>query len=307
MIVEILTTMNILEKLGKFRDWCRRKRSRPDEVAEPVESVTSRFVRLFEGHDVHRNQIPRFFGHGLTLKDVQDDASLLAKLDETMLDAACALFAVRREWLDGAEDQVYLCHDFYKLPEAVDGYLESLRAATPDGGLGGVLIATEEEDGQALLLLQEKIGAVGEKPIYRYHLCNNWSFVYWKSRAYLTACVAIAWKHSVYVRGVYRSKKDIERIEEGKTLLDLRDEGEWSFGGKKWYPEDLALRPEVFLKGIDPEQNNFGIKASLRMWLDLEEAGYMDTGLGMYEKCTVRQLFQQELAKHLPASADAMA
>jgi len=77
MIGEILTGLNILEKLGKFWNWLRGQKQ-----AAPAESVATRFIRLFESHDVHRNQIPRFFGHGLLPKDVQDDASLFAKLDE---------------------------------------------------------------------------------------------------------------------------------------------------------------------------------------------------------------------------------
>jgi hypothetical protein len=296
MLGEILTGINILEKLGKCWNWLRVRVSRPNE------SLAARFIRLFESHDVHRNQIPRFFGHGLTLKDVQDDTSLFAKLDEAVLTAACALFAVRREWLDGAEPQVYPRHDFYKHPEDVAGFLGTLKANNPDGNLDGVLIAPNELDGDALLLLQETIGGVGDKPIYRIHLCNNWTFRYWKSRAYLTACVAIAWKHGVYVRGVYLPKKDIERMASGEMLVHLREDGDWACGGKKWYPEDMALRPGTYLLGVDPEQNHFGIEAALGLWLDLEQEGYMRTGLPMYEAEAIRELFQQQLAKYLPAT-----
>ncbi len=293
MIGEILTGLNILEKLGKFWNWIRGQKQ-----AAPAESVATRFIRLFESHDVHRNQIPRFFGHGLLPKDVQDDASLFAKLDEAMLDAACMRFAVRREWLDGAETKVYPRHDFYKHPEDVAGFLDALKANNPDGDLDGVLLAPEEGDGEALLILQETIGAVGDKPIYRYHLCNNWLFEYWKARAYLAACVAIAWKHEVYVRGVSLPRKELDRLATGDDLLIPRDEGVWAFGGKKWYPEDMALRPEVFLRGIDPEQSNFGLTSGLKLWLHLDQQGYMDTGLGTHDDVAVRRLFEQELAKY---------
>lgn len=299
MIAEIMTGLNILEKLGKFWNWIR-----PQKNGAPVESVATRFISLFESHDVHRNQIPRFFGHGLLPKDVQDDASLLAKLDEAMLDAACTRFAVRREWLDGAESQVYPRHDFYKHPEDVAGFLESLKANNPEGELDGVLIAPEEGEGEALLILQETIGPVGDKPIYRYYLCNNWLFEYWKSRAYLAAFVAVAWKHKVYVRGVFMPRKELDRMATGDGLLIPRNEGVWAYGGKKWHPEDMALMPDVFLRGIDPERNDFGITSGLELWLSLETQGYMDTGLGMYEGKSVRQLFEQELCKYLPTADD---
>lgn len=294
MIVEILTGLNILEKLGKFWSWVRGRSN------TPVESIAGRFVRLFESHGVHRNQIPRFIEHGLTLKDVQDDISLLAKLDEPLLDAVCEKFAVRREWLDGAEKQVHPDHDFYKYPARFLKFLEELMAANPEGDFHGVLIAPAERLGhvEALLILQETIGAVGDKSIYRFHLCNNWSFTYWKARGYLTACIAIAWKRHAFVHGVSRPIKEIVQLANGETLLGWQGEGIWDFGSVTWHPEDMALRPDVYLDGIDPEQDNFGIKAGLSLWLDLEEQGLMNIGVNSVLCSNPRQSFQQELAKY---------
>lgn len=292
MIGEVLAGLNILEKLGKFSNWLRGRK------AQPVESVATRFVRLFESHGVHRNQLPRFIGLGLTLQDVQNDAALLAKVDEPLLDAACKRFAVRREWLDGAEGQVHPCHDFYKNPQGFAAFLAQLKTANPDGGLGGVLLAPNEMDGRdnALIVLEETVGRVGDKAIYRYHLCNNWLFSYWKARAYLTACIAIAWKRSVHVQGLRIPGKEIEKLAEGETLLGWQGERVWKLIGRtKWYPEDMALKSEVFLEGVDPERDNFGIKSGLQMWLDLEEEGLMDPGV---PKENARQLFQNELAKY---------
>lgn len=275
----------------RLRNWYGSKKN------PPVESVAARLVRLFESHGIHRNQIPRFIGHNLTLHDVRDDASLLTKLDEPLLDAVCDRFAVRREWLDGAESQIHPCHDFYKHPERFADFLVKLKTANPDGELGGVLIAPNDRGWQAgaLLILQETVGAIGEKPIYRYHLCNNWIFSYWKARAYLTACVAIAWKNQIYVHGIRIPNKEIARLSEGKTLLGWQGEGIWELGNKAWDPEDMALKPGVFLEGVDPEQDSFGIKSGLRRWLELEEQGLMATGCPVANS---RQLFQQELEKY---------
>lgn len=285
---------------GRFRNW-RHARRNP-----LVESVATRFVRLFESHGVHRNQIPRFFDHGLTVLDMQGDDSLLAKLDETLFEDACVRFAVRREWLDGAESQVHPCHDFYKHPEGFADFLVQLKTANPDGELGGVLLAPNETDWRAiaLIVLEETVGWVGDKPIYRYHLCNNWVFSYWKARAYLTACIAIAWKHGVHIHGEHMPCKEIEKFAEGRTLLGWQGEGVWKQGNKRWYAEDMALKPETFLEGIDPERDNYGIKAGLRRWLDLEQQGLMSTG-GL--DVNARQLFQQELAKYSPVHIDGVA
>lgn len=133
-------------------------------------SVVGRFVCVFEAHGVHRNQIPRFFGHGLTLADLQDDAALLKRLDEPLLEAVCDRFAVRREWLEGASVQIHPCHDFYKHPEEFVGFIEKRLADNPGADMRGTLITPETAKGeaQALLVLEECIGAVGDQRIYRY-------------------------------------------------------------------------------------------------------------------------------------------
>ncbi len=294
MIGEFLTGINILEKLVKYWNFLRGRKG----------DIASRFVRLFETHGVHRNQIPRFFGHGLMPKDVQDDATLLAKLDDEMLADACTRFAVRREWLDGAEKQVHPEHDFYKYPEDFVEFLDGLIAANPTGDFYGMLIAPEEHDKQseALLILQETIGSVGDKAIYRFHLCNNWSFTYWKSRAYLTACVAIACKHRVHIHGTHMPKKKIEQLAHCETLLGWQGKGVFFIGHRKWYPEDMALLPEVYLEGIDPELDNFGIRAALTLWLDLEEQGLLNIGMNSVICANPKQTFQQELAKYTEAA-----
>lgn len=294
MISEILGTLNILEKAGRFFCWLRKI------GRSPSKSVSGRFIQLFESHDVHRNQIPRFFGHGLVIKDIQDETALLDKLEEPVLDAACSLFGVRREWLEGAEPQVYACHDFYKHPEAVAPFLTALKEKNPDGGLDGVLIAPSERAGDALIILSEVIGCVGEKPIYRHHLCNNWLFDYWKSRAYLTAFIAVAYKHGVYIRGGSLPSKEIKRLGEGEAMLVSKNGSSARRRGKLWHPEDMAIDPKNYLAGIDPEQNRFGLISALELWLRLENEGYMDTGLSMYPKANTRGLFEQALSRYQP-------
>jgi len=48
-------------------------------------------------------------------------------------------------------------------------------------------------------------------------------------------------------------------------------------GVRRWYAEDMTRRPNFFLHSVDPELNNFGITAGLRLWLDLEKS-LMDVG-----------------------------
>jgi hypothetical protein len=70
-----------------------------------------------------------------------------------------------------------------------------------------------------------------------------------------------------------------------------------ALGHRQWEPEDMALWPERFLLGIDQERDNFGIRSALKLWLELQQDGFMDTGLPMYEPEEVKKLFESSLAK----------
>lgn len=266
--------------LGKVRDFLKSRQPRQEEA-----TLAGRFVKLFESHGIQRNQIPTFFGHGLRPKDVASDSFLLDALTNEMIHDACVLFAVRREWLDGADGQIYPLNDFYKDPEAFSDFLDDLLSKNEsEGGLHGVLLSQSDNcfdslKDDALIILEEPIGTLGDKIIYRYHICNNWLFSYWKSRAYLAACIAIAWKKHVYILGRITESAMIRKYCQGENFLDYNGESSLPVRGKKWYPEDMTLNPEDFLEGIDPEKEDYGHRSALELWLKLEEDGLMDAGL----------------------------
>ncbi|MCC2960946.1 hypothetical protein LK540_10965 [Massilia sp. IC2-278] len=286
MIDQLVAALDLLErvKVG-YRKWKN----------PPQESVASRFIRLFETHGVHRNQIPRFFGHGLSLADLQSEDSLLLKLDEPMLEDACALFAVRRPWLDGADLQVYPHHDFYKRPKEFAQFITQLQAAGPDRELCGILVSPSRPTpgAPAIFVLQEYVGLVGDKAIARHHLCTGWIFEYWKSRAYLAACVALAWKAGIYTRGVVASSETIAKYVEAASLFGAEEIGVFNRSG--WYPEDLALEPSTFLHQLDFESDCYGARAGLKLWLMLHDDGLLE--LSLPSPCA-RPKFQAELAKY---------
>lgn len=266
----------------------------------PGATPATRFIQVFEVHGVHRNQIPRFFGHGLTLADVQDESTLLKRFDEAMLDDLCTCFAVRREWLDGASLQAHPCHSFYKHPEKFVDFIEALLADKPASHFNGLLVASEDSRGDctALLILQESIGEVGDSEIFRYHLCSEARFDYWRSHVYIAACVAIAWKHKIYVHGVFASQKAIRPFAEGERLLGWHGEGPRALGCKRWDPEYMALEPDTFLKGVDQERGRFGWKAALGLWLVLHDQGFMDIGIDAPATVGARERFQTAYDKY---------
>jgi hypothetical protein len=243
---------------------------------KPASTVTSRFVRLFEEHGVNRNQIPSFFGHGLTVAIVANDETLLSVLTEEILNAACELFAIRREWLDGVDAQIYPTHDFYKQPEKFCEFIVSLDERKK-GRVNGMLFVadTPSRNHDAAIILEEELGFAGEKIIYRYHICNNWFFYYWKSRVYLTACIALAWKNEVCIHG---RKLPFKRL---KGYLD----GEQFLGGhydrllnrsNMWYPEDMASSPKNLFEGLDGQLHDGEYQAAIKLWLELAQKGLID-------------------------------
>lgn len=272
---EIESFASLLERAIKLF----KRRSNIQESKE--ELVSTRLINAFQAHGVHRNQVPRVLGYGLTLKDVKSDEYLLEKLDEQIISSACTMLGINRGWLEGASEEVYDTYRFYKKPKEFESFLLKLLGSTEAENISGVLLAVDKKDREAdtILLLQETIGSINGKEFYRYYICSGWVFSYWKSRAYLTACVAICWKNSVFLHGKYTDSNFLGIVSEGKSLLRLGSDGICSIKGNKWYAEDLALNPEVYLEGVDPKVDNFGIISALSLWLEIDNKGLLDCGL----------------------------
>ena len=257
-------------------------------------TVATRFVQLFEAHGVHRNQIPRFFGHGLTLGQVKNGDTLLHSLTEEILADATELFAVRREWLDGASTQIYELHHFYKEPGRFAQYIKKI---IKDANYTGGQLFVEDpqfknKDADSLLVLEEGIGCVGNKIIHRFHLCEFHSFSYWKTRAYLTACIAYAWQRDFYIHGGKMETKQISPLMEGEAFIEVSEFGGGiDQQGRRWDPEYMALDPDVYLKGL--VEGRTGKILALQKWLELEAKGWMRCGLEDASRPSFEQTLDQ--------------
>ena len=254
-------------------------KSHSNPSSDSKELVSTRLVQLYEAHGVHRNQIPKVIGQGLTLHDVSTDERLLEKLTDKILSSTCQLFGINRDWLDGASDEIYPTYNFYKCPAKFEVFLSSLLAKSGSDCLDGVLLSVDKVDCriESVLILQETIDSINEKPYYRYYLCSGWFLSYWKSRGYVSACVAMCWKNNVYVHGLYVDKPTVDKYTHGNHLLDFGYNGVHQLNGIRWYAEDLALVPEIYLNNIDPEKNQFALNAALSLWFQLYHQGYLDT------------------------------
>jgi hypothetical protein len=246
---------------------------------EPVVNNTAqRFIRLFEAHGVARAQIPRFFGHNLTIHRVEDEIELLKALDIDILEAAATLFGIRIDWLEGGSEELYELKHFYKQPKLFGDWLDSLTSAScwdVDGWLLTTQYASEKYD--ALILMRESIGEIAGESIYRYHFCEHWVYSYWKCRADITACIAQAWKRKCYVSGILLKPNFFSKIMSLKHIPDSESE-QTSITNDRFYAEDLTTSPEFYVNGLFEGQ--FGSDSAIALWLEYHQQGLMDSSFG---------------------------
>lgn len=270
MLGEISAGLSILDRIKK------KFFGKKESNTQPV--IIKRFLALFENHGVHQNQIPRFFDGGIELPDLHSNERLLEKLTEDVLEKACDMFGVKREWLDGDSDTIYEVKGFYKNVPEFEQHIKSIKQRPTD--VERVYVLSPENpcwNDSVLLIFESLIKAIGDKYIYRYDFVNFDSACYWKTRAYLTACVGLCYKNEIPPFGYYLPSKVVNNLTEGGQFIPYTNQG-YLPKGHRWYVEDMVTDPKVYLKGIDPEDNNFGIHQAISYYLKLEEQGYMDLG-----------------------------
>ena len=269
-----------------FSLWDRfTKNNDPDVEMEDEDSVAGRFIQLFEKHGIHRNQIPRYFDHGLTLNDVANNENLIQKLIPETLEAASDFFGTRIDWLEGKDKQIYPTHNFYKHPEEFTKYLKKLRkrAKKKDHQLIPRLYITSNtsKDYDALIVIEEHMYSVSDTAI-RYHICSGWVHRNWKARGDLTACIASSLKHVGFMHGK-KTNVAIEDFCDGKRFIEDFDELPMVFERVRpfskvrtfWKPEQWVFDPASYI--VDLEERRFGEANALAHWLHYFDQGMMET------------------------------
>ena len=277
----------------RFKRW-RGKRGQS-------ESPAGRFLRLFESHGVHRNQIPRFFGQGLTLKDVQDEQALLPCLSLGMMDEACRLFGVRNAWLERGESPAYAVHHFFLdaigFGHFLDG-LQSRRVYGREAEFSNVRleatiygVATHRRRVQGVWVISEAVGLLESEPIYRRHLIDPGPLGYWKARVSAASLVAQALKRDIWISGRWCDSDVLHKV---LTAKDLPDTDDWATlsASDHFYPDDWLIDPNALLEGVDEELDHFGHKSALELWLSLHEKGLM---MYRHAPANVREVFKAAL------------
>lgn len=224
-----------------------------------LDTVATRFVRLFEDHGVHRNQIPRFLSSDLKLSALRDNSTLLEALSDAHLDAACELFGTRREWLEGASGRIYETNWCYKAPERL--LTDLARLGSPSGISPLRAVATNlplnmrSTVGHRIeLVLVETAGWLGEQEIPRFRVFSggfNWA--YQESRHQIKAMVrAYGRVVPLYqvtdeeIEGLYSGQIVPKRLLRGSLSTSPSLEDYCMRRGENFHAKDLEELDEVY-------------------------------------------------------------
>lgn len=242
------------------------------------ENWPHRFLALFEAHGVNRNQISRFFDHGLLLADCSDAVRLRDKLTDEMLEEAASLFGVNIEWLGSGKGDVYNTHDFHYQPDLCRDFITELQKAGSE--LKAYCLTANKPDrsngNDAAIVVLEKIGEAYERDIQRIYILSGWSHGYGKSRAYYTAALSQIKAANLLMHGREVDCSWLQQFSTGEKLplYDMNSEGfDFNSTGRWWQPYEMMEIPEKFLENVDPESANDGVKIALELWLELEAKG----------------------------------
>ena len=170
--------------------WRRWKGRKPSNI----ERVAIRFVELFDAHGVAVTQIPWLIPE-ITLAQLASPSDLLPALTGDVLDTACTLFGIRREWLEGQGDRTYDSSYCYKFPERFFADLKQLSSPAMIAPVRAVAAADSlDYRSRAIqrveLVMVETAGLIGDETIERFRVFSDgWDWGYQECRIQLKAIV----------------------------------------------------------------------------------------------------------------------
>lgn len=226
-----------------------------------IRGLVTRVRQIFEKHGLEPTHLARFFevqgaSFSIDLTDLETDGALLRWLDERKIDWISKCFLVRREWIDGEDDQILEKFYFDKQPEhffsTISQHLDALvfqevnepaYAYFLRNGVGKEWKSKGEQT--VFVVLAVPLARFSnERTAYKYVTdLNPYPWDYGRCHIQLRA-----WARLLNVsKGVHCFGKSIpiaagERLSNNQVFL--RDVIENELGHERdWHPEDYALYP----------------------------------------------------------------
>lgn len=204
--------------------WRRLRREHP-----PAHLVAQRFLDLFLAHGVAPAQIQRLLPQ-VTLEHLAPDR-LGAVLTNETLDQAAALFGVRREWLEGIDEQIYEHLHCYKAPRRFFEDLEQWHIQPQMFSVRALCCGELEYDRQCAqpiaLIVVEPVSKFGDEQICRYHVYHDtWDWSHLPCRLQLKATARLIHFGSQTPVPLHRvQRRVLERIRAGKQVPHFELQG----------------------------------------------------------------------------------
>ncbi|NMH65467.1 hypothetical protein [Shewanella salipaludis] len=272
-ISELFSGLQFAEKVALYVNKFL-KRPEPDSPA-------SRFLALFNAHGVKPSQIPEFFGYGLSIADCHCADSLTKVLTTGQLEQAAKLFGVNKDWLYCASEQVYEPHNFYKNPQGFEEYFKGLNIDRTTPVRATLYMPARNKwlkcfypEHSGLLVIYVPMGEINQRTIYRVELVSYECAFYWHTRGYLAANLAHMLRKYAVVYGTFVSPKLLEPVAQGQRIPVYEYESHHPFSLKaagRFSIEELISCPDKYLHGVDPEQDSYGHRAALDLWLSMAD------------------------------------
>lgn len=239
----------LMESGNQVEDLCEEaiEEGAVDEVLiNPVLGLSERFIKLFEMHDIHLNEIPRVIPDEfqVTLDSLLSHEALVLKLTPSLIDWVSTKFRVRREWLEKGDERIYETRNYYK---NVSSFLTLLHNLSYEENKYIEVIAVKktgnldhsgERNQNVNLLIKVEAFSLGNRTIFTYIPTSTlWDWGYWRSRYQLKSIIVLCSKKlELCFHGYDLESSIINGLAYGKHFpSQLSLEGSYT-----WYPEDYT-------------------------------------------------------------------
>lgn len=268
-------------------------------------SLVTRLLALLKAHGIHKNDLPALFPGIFSYHICSSHEAILKAITPQIIERIVTTFGINKDWLLGSSNQIYSVKSFDRNLSELEEHIQSLQIEAGDRQIYAYLLTPDKtgvyRDFDTVVIIAEPILKISNRNIYKYHFIGGWVFNYWRSRVYVAASCALLMKHDFSVINRLVPLSYIKDILSETKLMDYdfeTQEGGLSFPSiGSFIVSDFIELPDELTKGVDQE-NGFGRKSALELWISLFEKGYMRCFQGYEEEhLAVRKLFQDELDK----------
>lgn len=246
--VNINNTTNIYKEV-------EQKKKDKDSSISPLTLLANKFYKVFEDHGVSRGQIPSFVDKKFDIqyKDVEDEKSIIPKLNDELLDWVAKKFEINRSWFDASEGdlfngKLYTTIDCYKNIHAFMNLLENLIDEVDSYSYRHSIRVSfyknfknfegdeSTYNARVIIVVKVKIGKTTTGSVYKYIMIeDNLRWDYWKSRQDIKRIIRILERFRIPNDGYDLTDSEIDEITSLKIVPRAILE---KFRMVTWYPYD---------------------------------------------------------------------